>query len=303
MDVVIGRTWALMSQSFAVLRADKKLLLFPFLSTLALLAVDAPMLASLAQVYQTGGWDAVDKWTHTPQNSVALFLLYWASYSIVVFFNSALMGCASVRLEGRGPTLADGWNTALARLGSIIVWSLIAATVGYALSLLEERLRLPRVADKLIDFGWTMASFFVVPVLIFENLGLIDSLKRSSELVRQRWGEEVVSDFSFGTVYTVLALPGIVIIVAGMALVGIRSMFRTLQPFGIGIGVPPASPVPLLAVGVAYLGFLMIVFSAVESIFVVALYRYATTGGAGRAFAPAAVETAFRQRPLPGSWS
>ena len=67
------------------------------------------------------------------------FLLYFCLYSITFFFNSALVGAALIRLEGGDPTLADGFGAARSRIGPILGYAAIAATVGIALSALKNK--------------------------------------------------------------------------------------------------------------------------------------------------------------------
>jgi len=134
----------------------------------------------------------------------------------------------------------------------------VAATVGVVLRTLEERLGLiGRLIMRIIGIAWTLACYFVVPVLAFEDLTPIDALKRSSKLFRDTWGEKVIGGFSLSMVSLVLMLPGIGLPMAAAFLAGINGMM---------VG---------LILMVLYFLVLSVFMSAVGGIFNAALYRYA----------------------------
>jgi hypothetical protein len=187
-----------------------------------------------------------------------LLVFYVINYFCVVFFNVALVGVANSRLSGGTWTVRDGLELAWARKWTILQWALVAATVGMLLRMLEERLGwMGRIITRLIGVAWALASFFVVPVLAFEDLTPFDALKRSAKLFRETWGEKVVGGFSIGLIFLFLALPAVGLwILAGV--VG--------GAWGLVLGG---------AMMLLYLVLLGVVSSAVQGIFNTALYRYA----------------------------
>jgi Family of unknown function (DUF6159) len=190
---------------------------------------------------------------------VCLFLFYLANYFVIVFFNLALISAASSRLAGGQATINDGLEVAWQRKSKIVQWALLSATVGILLRMIEERTSwLGRLVGRLMGMAWTLASYFVIPVLAVENVGPAEALQRSSELFRNTWGEELVGGYSFGLIFSLLALPG----------VGLPFLGRNLGPSGIAAGV---------ALAVLYWILLAIVSAAVQGVFVAALYRYAKT--------------------------
>ena len=262
----LTRTWDLIQESVAILLADKEFLVFPLLSVLMLVVVDGPILLPL--------------WSHrgkppTPQEIYPmLFLLYSGSYFVIIFFNSALMACANIRLSGGNPTLGDGFRFAWENVERILLWSLIAATVGVLLRMLEQSRVLRWVVGPVLELGWSLATFFIVPVIIFEDLDVLGSFKRSVDLFRHWVGEEVTSNFSFSVLFGLLAIPGVI--------VGVSSARQSSSVVGV-------------VVAALYLGLLYVVSVALQGIFVVALYRYATHGSEG--FDPHLMRGAFSTRP------
>ena len=189
---------------------------------------------------------------------LGMFTLYVVNYFVIVFFNVALVGVAHSRLMGGTWTFKDGLELAWERKGTILKWALVAATVGVVLRTLEERLGLiGRLIMRIIGIAWTLACYFVVPVLAFEDLTPIDALKRSSKLFRDTWGEKVIGGFSLSMVSLVLMLPGIGLPMAAAFLAGINGMM---------VG---------LILMVLYFLVLSVFMSAVGGIFNAALYRYA----------------------------
>jgi Family of unknown function (DUF6159) len=258
-----SRSWELVKQSFAILRSDKQLMLFPILSAASCILVTAliatggviAMLPSMAEARALG-----PRWqpNHSPIFLVALFLIYIANYFVMVFFNVALVGVANSRLMGGKWTFRDGIELAWARKGTIFQWALLAATVGMILRSLEERMGLlGRIIMRFVGIAWALACYFVVPVLAFEDLTPIDAVKRSAKLFHDTWGEKVVGGFSLGLVFFLLALPAFGIWIAAIVLGGIYGMF---------IG---------MAFLILYLLLLSVTSSAVQGIFNAALYRYA----------------------------
>jgi len=147
------------------------------------------------------------------------------------------------------------------------------------LRMIEDRSSLiGRLVASLVGIAWTLATFFVVPVLAFENLGPIEALKRSAELFRRNWGEEVVGTFSFGLIFFLLAVPGVLLPVFGGALAG-------------GTGVTVGASLMFI-----YFIFLAVVSASTHGIFLAALYRYATSGTVSPGFSPDTLSSAWQPK-------
>ena len=258
-----SRSWELVKQSFAILRSDKQLMLFPVLSAISCLFITAVIATggTLALMPARAAALASGEQFHPNQSPVfllAMFTLYVANYFVIVFFNVALVGVANSRLMGGTWTFRDGIELAWARKGTILQWALVAATVGMILRTIEERMGLiGRLVMRIIGIAWALACYFVVPVLAFEDLTPVQAVKRSSKLFKDTWGEKVVGGFSFSLVSLVLTLPGIGIFVAAI-------IYGGAMGFLIGF-----------AFLVLYLMMLSVMMSAVQGIFNAALYRYA----------------------------
>src|SRR3569833_455577 len=189
----ISNGWTIAKTSFKVLNANKQLIIFPILSGLSMLLILGSFFVA---VFASAGW-SFNGLRHTdskPVYYVLLFLFYVVNYFVVVFSNMALTHCAKLYLDGEEVTVSAGINFSLSRLGVIFSWSLMAATVGMALRLLQENLgSIGKIITGIIGVVWSIATFFVVPVIAYENLGPVSALKRSVSIMKDKWGESLTA--------------------------------------------------------------------------------------------------------------
>jgi hypothetical protein len=261
-------TWNLVLQSFRLLRNDSKLLVFPILSALGAAALALPFLLALFGMRPADGvrWGS-NTW-------LLVFLWYCGASFITIFFNCALAACVQMRFAGQEPTLGDGLRRAASRVHTILLWSLVSATVGQILRWVESRAGWAgRLAIGLAGMGWGMATFLVVPVLVMEEQGLTDSMRRSASLIRRTWGEQLISGLAFGWLALLFSVPGIVL--------------GALGANGYPIFIAPA---------ILWFATMIAAFTAASEIFTVALYRYATTGEAPSGYDAATLGKALRRR-------
>lgn len=308
-----ARGWALMKQSWQVLRLDKELLLFPIFSSIACLLVMAsfalPLVVSptVRNAVLEGarmdeqdqqGFDNAEPFPGAANHEdgkpfqfsakqilpVAIsFAFYLATSFVIVFFNTALVCCALIRFNGGNPTLGDGLNAAMARLPQILGWVLLTATVGIILRQIEERVPLVgKIAVSLIGMAWAVVTFMVVPVLAAEKLGPFAAVKRSASLLRKTWGESLAGQVSLSAVQFVFMLPIILALVIAGFLAGATN---TIWPL-VAVGV----------VAVPFVILLAITFSTLQQIFLAAVYQYAAQGTVPEGFSQDLIESAFKPK-------
>jgi hypothetical protein len=270
----IGRGWALAKQSFAVLRADRSLVLFPIVSAAASIVVAIVLLGPGMALYAADGRQA---WAI----AFGVLTLYGLTF-VIVFFNTALAAAAARSLAGEDTSLSDGLQAARGRIGAIAAWTLIQGTVGLLLNLLENTNdAIAGIVSGLLNFAWGAVTFFVVPVLALEGVGPRAAFSRSVALLRQRWGEGVVGSVAIGGLVGILTmLPVAALGFAGAAL---------LQS-------APAVGVTLLVLAGLVLIAGLVIGGTLSSIFRVALYRFAVDGQALGGFDPTALQSAFVPR-------
>ncbi len=216
---------------------------------------------------------------------VVLFLWYFVTYGIMYFFNAGLIGCALMGLEGKKPTVRDGLQIAWANLSRIAGWAAVAATVGIILQALENikvggrggrgGFAVGALLAGILGLSWSILTYMVVPVLIVEQVGPIEAIKRSGSLLKKTWGEQVIGAGGIGLMTFLLALIGVLPVLAGVAIGGHGA-------FAVG-----------LAVALLYWLALGALSSALGGIYRAALYRYSTTGQAPEGFSKEDLEQAF----------
>ncbi len=265
-------SWQLISRSFAVLRRDPKLLMFPVLSALAAVAIVALYFftsISGGLIRSAAGWQ-IGK-----VDVVSLLLTYWLLYFTMIFFNCALAACAQAAFSGGEMSVGGGISAAFSKIQPILMWSLVASTVGVLLRVLNDRSGLwGKIVAGALGIAWNVATFLVIPVLILEDVSAIDAIRRSGQLLRKTWGEQLTVGIGMFWIGLLLALPGVVLGAIGMNYYS-----------------------PAIAVAVIYILALVAVMTAVRRIFDVALYRFATSGQVD-GFPPAMLNRAFAPRGL-----
>jgi hypothetical protein len=276
-----ANSWRLLKASAAVLRADKELLVFPVASGTALLIVSASFALPL---WAGGAFDRIEEDGGLGAGAyAALFLFYLVQYFVVTFANAALVGAALIRLRGGDPTLSDGLRLASQRVGAILGYALIGATVGMALRVIQERAGIVgQIAAGIIGIAWGLVTFLAVPVLVVEGVGPVEAVKRSGALLKRTWGEQLVGNAGIGLAMVVVALGGLVVC-------------GPIVLLAIGSGSVVAI---VLAVALAAVVFtaIAVVGSALSGIFTAALYRYAAEGETDGYFGPELVRGAFRPK-------
>lgn len=278
----ISNGWALSKQSFRVLMLDKELLLFPIMSGISCLLV----LASFAlPLWDSKYISTIMNDQQAPQDPVAyviLFAFYFVNYFVMIFFNSALMACAIIRLKGGNPTVGDGLNAALNRLPQIAGWALVSATVGFILKLIESRSeRIGQIVAGLLGMAWSITTYFVIPVLVVEKKNPFEAMKRSVSVLRETWGESLVANFGIGAIMFLIMIPVFLILIGGVMMIAAGN--------AVAGGV---------LIGCAILSILLIslVSSAVHAILIAAIYLFAAEGEAPEQFDQTLIAHAFNQK-------
>ena len=275
----ISRTWSLMGASWEVLKKDKEMLLFPFISGICCLLVMASFAIPL---FISGSWRPAGGEESTAQQVVyylILFLFYFCNYFVIVFFNSAVVACAVIRMKGGDPTVADGFRAAIARFPLIVGWALVSASVGLVLRIIEDRSKkFGQIVASLLGMAWTVISFLVVPIMVIDKKGPITALKESTTLLKKTWGEQLISNFSYGLIFFLLGIPAFLLIVPGF-------FIGTVTAIIICIGL-----------AVIYLIVLALIESTLQAIFRAALYLYARDGQVPAGFQTDLLQNAIAQR-------
>ena len=241
--------------SWGVLRDDRKLAVLPLLSGLSMLVVALVFFGPIALIARNGSGDS-----SKPVTWILGAVGYLAITYIVVFFNAALVFAADKRLRGEPVTIGEAVHAAGARAHVLLPWAVLSATVSIALRALEERAGIVgRIVGSLVGLAWSLVTFLVLPVLVIEQLGPIQAVKRSTELFKQTWGENMIANAGIGIVALVATLIGAI---PGVLLIAIGGPIAVLG----------------VVVLVAWIVAVQVVAAALTGILQMALYRFAVDG-------------------------
>lgn len=273
-----SNSWQLVKASARVLRADKELMVFPLISGAALILVSVVFFLPLTLI---GSGFSVSSEGMSIVGYVGLFLFYVVQYSVIFFFNSALVGAAMIRLDGGDPTVSDGLRIARQRLPAILGYALIAATVGMVLQAAKERAGfLSKMVISLVGLAWNLATYLVVPVLVTQDVSPIDAIRESARVLKRTWGEQIVGNVGLGWFFVLMWIGLGLLFVPAIVVVGMTGQ-------GLAIGAV-----------IVLFGLLALTTALVQAtlggIYSAALYRFATAGDAGM-FDTAQLQGAFRR--------
>jgi hypothetical protein len=265
----IGRSIQLVGQSYRVLMQDKELMILPLISGVLIVGVSISFFFGFNMA---ASLEAEDKSALT----IPMFLMYVATYAIGIFFQASVVAGATERLRGGDPTVASALAAAGRRVVPILMWAIVAATVGMLLRALQNRAGfIGKIVVGLVGAAWSLATFFVVPVLVLENRSVGDSFGRSVKVFKETWGETFVGS----------ATLGVAMVCAWLTLIAITGLGAW-----VGLG--------MLALGIGAVGaiFLSVLFPALQGVFVASLFQYATNGAAPAGYDADLLRHAFVSR-------
>jgi len=252
----IRRTLNLAGASWKVLKADKELIVLPVMSLLATIAVALSFLWPILQSC-TDTIGAADTCELAGTDYAIMGVAYVALAFVTIFFNAALVHAANERMSGGDPTIGSAIRGALGRVHRILPWALVSATVSVILRSLEERAGVVgRIVIGFVGLAWSLVTFLVIPVLVIEDIGVVDAVKRSGEMFKRTWGENVAAQVGFGILGFLAALPALLVI-------------------GLGFSAGGSVAVIAIALAIGWILFASLVTATLSGIFQTALYRFA----------------------------
>ena len=188
-----------------------------------------------------------------------------AFYVGLTFSGVAIASAAADVVGERDAYVTRSLSVARGRLRPILGWCVVGTVVAIALAL--ARKKGGRAGSVLAEVGgesWSLVTFLAIPIIAFEGLGPISTMKRSVLLFRQRWGEQMTGTGSISFIFVVLSLPALAVLIAGV--VQVADGGSRLVGFVLAI----AGLVGLVAVTLAG--------RAASATFGAILYGYATDG-------------------------
>jgi len=303
--------WNLLLGSFGVMSRNKSLLLFPIATAGLTIAIAFLFLTPIAlqptgQSYsESGHWKTVAsrlftiepatgldaargrKETVRPTSQAISFFVvfYFISMFLATFFNVAFVHEIFNALNGKPVSVAEGLEFATTKIKPILMWALFAGLIGLLIKTLEEKLGFfGRWVVRSIGLAWSVASVFVIPVLVMEEHpdNPIDVVRQSAGVIKKTWGE---------------ALGGYAGLQLGGMLAGLSALVAIPLCFIAGFVY---SQWMAMFAGLAFWFAAMLAFSYAMSvagqIYLCVLYRYASAGTLTEGFAPESLASAWRPK-------
>ena len=283
------RGWRMGLHGVRIVVAEPELLAFPVLSTgvllvLGLLALLASPLVAVVQSLASQG------------STVAYVLLAAGAFisafvvtTVSTFFAAGLVHCAAMVFRGEEPDVRDGLAAAWRVKEKIIVWGLIAATVSIVVRAIERQGRGGQIVAAIFGVTWGLLTYFIVPVMVLEDVGVRAMFGESARAFRERWGEYAGASVGVGVVFFL----GILAAIGVLVLAGILFSF--------------SSTLTILLVLAVFLFFLLLLPAgqAITGVVKTALYIYARDGTVPEEFADENFDEIFvegkqRRRPPTG---
>ena len=284
---IFSRSWQLTKLSFEVIKQDTEMLLFPLIGGIF------SILYAVALIYPTIVVGIMRE-TTSGAGEVALnmvdFAILFAAYMglafIATFFNVCVVYTTKTRFEGGDATFMDSLKFAFSRIHLILMWSIMSATVGILLHMLDQAAEragaigglILGILRSILGAAWSILTIFVVPAMVYRDLGPIGAIKSSTQTLRQTWGESLVRHYGLGLMQFLFIVLGIAVTVA-MA-IGLQALGST----GIII---------TLVFAVVYFVAVVLVFNVANAVFNTALYAWANSGVAPGGFDQATLQGAL----------
>lgn len=195
----------LSKDSIDVVRSHPKLLVFPLFGAISTLAFWIVFLVPLFAANLIG----------SGVEYVVLFALYFITTFAATFFTASLVFAVNQTFHGEEPHIVESMRAAWRRKGAIFVWAAVAATVSVILKKLQESdSTIARLLSSLFAVGWAVMTFFIVPVIVFEDVNARSMFTRSAETFRNTWGESIGVGMGVTLIQVVVGIASVLVAIA-----------------------------------------------------------------------------------------
>lgn len=265
------RSWSITRTTFGIIREDKEMLAFPILAGVFSILYSVALIVPSFVLHAAGHVAGASRSEIEPFQVAILFATYFGLSFIATFFNVCVVYTTRTRLLGGDATFRESLSFAASKFHLIFAWSLVAAAVGLLLRALDKVAEgksaaaqfLWSILRSLLATAWSIMTLFVVPAMVYRDLGPIDAIGESLSVLNKTWGESLVRHYGMGFAMGVCLVPAVALIFAGVV---------AMQAPVIGI--------PLLAIGILATFGVILVFGVANTVFNTVLYHYSTEGSA-----------------------
>lgn len=286
MPNVFSRSWEITKLSFDVIKKDRELLLFPLLAAVFSILF---MLSLLFPTIIFSFMKGIGPESYGMFEYILLFITYLGLAFIATFFNVCVVYTTKKRFEGGNATFKESIGFAFSRVHLIFCWSLVSATVGLILRLIdglaEKAGRSGEIAlnvlNSILGMVWSILTIFVVPAMVYHNLGPMGAIKKSVAVLKKTWGESLIRYYGLGMIQFLFILLGIIL---------------TIPLLIIGVGLGLYGIVSVIIFIVLYFLIVILVFNVANTVFNTALFVYADSGKVPKGYSKEILGNAFRKK-------
>ncbi|MBX3177669.1 MAG: hypothetical protein KF886_09935 [Candidatus Hydrogenedentes bacterium] len=248
----ISLGWSLGCSSLRIVFHDKTLLLFPMIPITAALAVILSFLAIIGADQLFWALFVIQSVKH-----VRYLAIGYAIVAIIsVYFAMGLVACTRITLEERDSKLADGMLASAKKFHWVVIWALISWSIGPILNLLDHLRFTSQWVRRILKTNWSQLSFFLLPILVVDNVNVFSAIKRSIERSSSTWGRGSVSQLGLLWFFAALNLPTLALFAYGHILEGPWPRWMTI-------------------VVLAMVYFTVVIYQTATAVLSVVLYKYA----------------------------
>jgi len=267
--------WALGKATRKLVFQDKRLMIFPLVAAVAVIA------EMVAILLPSTLFLAVNS------NSFYYFILALILFYFVVTFTSTYIIMAMFigfrSFSNKQPIgFKDAFKQVRPYTKLIAEWSLFYAVIIVGIRLLESRIRgiAGIILGAAVAFAIGIATLFVVPVILDKKLSPIKALKESSSFIIKNFGK-TFGGLAYVDLYGLaIILLGVLALIAGFFLVS----------FNLIIG----AAVILIGIGIAAIGGM--ITSMLSNIFRLIMYDFLSYGTIPEGFTPDMLKNAVKQK-------
>jgi hypothetical protein len=267
----IKRGWGLTKKSWALLNGHRELIRFPLYGAVAMIP--------LAILFFAPGLYLLDQDTYAGAIPLLIIGVYVLSV-ISFYFSVGLAAAANMIFSGQEATVADGLAVARSRFAQICGWAALSTAISVIMAALENQGGIAgNIVARLVGTAWALVTFLAVPVIAIEGSSPFGTLKRSASIFKSKWGQQITGNLAIGAAIFFLGFVPAAILIAGGVLIWSSASFLGAL---------------LVVIGAIVLAIAMLISKALNGVFGVALYRYATEGEAVGGFTQEELESAVK---------
>lgn len=201
-------------------------------------------------------------------------IITFASIFFFAFSNVALSYATSQAFLAAPIKIGSSLVHSIKRFPTLLIWTVSAFIIHIVVSIFKGKDEnkqpsfLSRFLGEAIELAWYMATFLVIPILAHENIGALKSIKKSAQLMKKTFGENLAGSLFLPHLSVLILLIcavlscGVVLIVKHFEKIGeTKLLFSVVLP-SVGLLVIIA-------------GILCTIVSAANTVFKTAAYHYA----------------------------